>query len=144
MIVAIKRLDNTIAILRMIDGLDIATEISRWPEKDRAAIASWRIVSENEIPSDRTFRNAWRDNGEGALSHCMETCRALHRDRIREARAPLLAALDVEFQRAVESGSDTKAIVVKKQALRDITKSPAIEAAGTPEELKAAWPSDLI
>jgi hypothetical protein len=42
--------------------------------------------------------------------------------RLRAERAPLLTALDVQYQRALESGSDTKAIVAEKQRLRDITK----------------------
>jgi hypothetical protein len=43
-------------------------------------------------------------------------------DRLRAERAPLLTALDVQYQRALESGTDTKAIVAEKQRLRDITK----------------------
>ena len=43
-------------------------------------------------------------------------------DRLRAERKPLLEAQDVLFQRALESGADTKAIVVEKQRLRDITK----------------------
>jgi cysteine sulfinate desulfinase/cysteine desulfurase-like protein len=42
--------------------------------------------------------------------------------RLREERKPLLEAQDVLFQRALESGTDTKAIVAEKQRLRDITK----------------------
>jgi len=43
-------------------------------------------------------------------------------DRLRAERKPLLEAQDVLFQRALESGTDTKAIVAEKQRLRDITK----------------------
>jgi hypothetical protein len=43
-------------------------------------------------------------------------------DRLREERKPLLEAQDVLFQRALESGTDTKSIVAEKQRLRDITK----------------------
>jgi len=42
--------------------------------------------------------------------------------RLRAERTPLLAAQDVAFQRALESGADTTAIVAEKQRLRDITK----------------------
>jgi len=42
--------------------------------------------------------------------------------RLRAERKPLLEAQDVLFQRALESGADTKAIVAEKQRLRDITK----------------------
>ncbi len=44
------------------------------------------------------------------------------KDRLRAEREPLLAAQDVAFQRALESGADTTAIVAEKQRLRDVTK----------------------
>ena len=78
------------------------------------------------------------------ISVDMNKARAIHRDRIRSARAPKLTALDVAFQRALEAGSDTSVIVAQKQALRDVTSDPAIEAAQTPEELKAIWPTALL
>ena len=43
-------------------------------------------------------------------------------NRLRAERKPLMEAQDVLFQRALESGTDTKAIVAEKQRLRDITK----------------------
>jgi hypothetical protein len=55
------------------------------------------------------------------------------KDRLRAERKPLLEAQDVLFQRALESGTDTKAIVAEKQRLRDITKISVT----TLDELKA-------
>ena len=57
-------------------------------------------------------------------------------DRLRAERKPLMDAQDVLFQRALESGADTKAIVAEKQRLRDITKITAT----TLDELKALKP----
>jgi hypothetical protein len=45
----------------------------------------------------------------------------LTKQRLRTEREPLLAALDVQFQRALEDNSSTAAIVAEKQRLRDIT-----------------------
>ncbi len=56
------------------------------------------------------------------------------KDRLRAERKPLLEAQDVAFQRALESGADTSAIVAEKQRLRDITK--LVDTANTVEELK--------
>ena len=56
------------------------------------------------------------------------------KDRLRAERTPLLQAQDVEFQRALESGADTTAIVAEKQRLRDITQ--LADSATTLEELK--------
>jgi hypothetical protein len=69
----------------------------------------------------------------------------IKKEMIRAERAPILADLDVQFMRAVEAGdADLQAeIAAKKQALRDATKDPAITAAKTPEELKAAVPAAL-
>ena len=53
-------------------------------------------------------------------------------DRLRAERKPLMDAQDILFQRALESGADTKAIVAEKQRLRDITKITA----STLDELK--------
>jgi hypothetical protein len=74
----------------------------------------------------------------------MNKARDIHREKVREARNPKLAAKDVEFQRALETGADTSAIVAAKQALRDAPAASAIEAASTPDELKQAWDTDLL
>ena len=54
--------------------------------------------------------------------------------RLRVEREPLLQALDVEFQRALETNADTTEIVAEKQRLRDITK--LADEAQTFDELK--------
>ena len=74
----------------------------------------------------------------------MDKARDIHREKVRQARNPKLAAKDVDYQRALETGADTATIVSEKQALRDAPAAAAIDAATTPEELKAAWDSDLL
>jgi hypothetical protein len=64
----------------------------------------------------------------------MTKAKAITKDRLRAERTPLLQAQDVAFQRALESGADTTAIVAEKQRLRDITK--LADQATTLEELK--------
>lgn len=58
------------------------------------------------------------------------------KEKLREERKPLLEKLDVEFQRALETGADTTAIVAEKQRLRDITNQ--VNSMNTVEELKQA------
>ena len=89
----------------------------------------YRIVNDDEVPSDRTFRNAWKED----LTVDMPKAVVITQDRLRAERKPLLEAQDVLFQRALESGADTKTIVAEKQRLRDITKITAT----TLDELKA-------
>tara|TARA_R100001594_G_scaffold55922_3_gene89648 strand:- start:3243 stop:3524 length:282 start_codon:yes stop_codon:yes gene_type:complete len=69
----------------------------------------------------------------------MAKAKEVHREKIRLARNDKFPALDVEYQKAQETGSDTSAIVAKKQALRDAPAASAIDAATTPDELKAQW-----
>jgi len=75
----------------------------------------------------------------------LDKAREIHKDKMREARTPKLAALDVQFMRAVEQADAVKQseIAVEKQALRDVTKDPAIAAASDVNALKAAWPEIL-
>jgi len=69
--------------------------------------------------------------------------KAIWKDKWREARKPLLASLDIEFMKAVESSDTTKQaeIASKKQALRDVTQTEIV--GNTPEEIKSVWPSVL-
>lgn len=45
------------------------------------------------------------------------------KDKIRVIREPMFKQLDLDFQRALEQGSDTTEIVKEKQKLRDLTDS---------------------
>jgi hypothetical protein len=64
----------------------------------------------------------------------LNKAKVITKERLRIERAPLLQAQDVAFQRALESGGDTSAIVAEKQRLRDITK--LADQATTLEQLK--------
>lgn len=72
-----------------------------------------------------------------------DKAKAIWKDKWREARKPLLASLDIEFMKAVETADATKQaeIASKKQALRDVTLTEIV--GNTPEEIKAVWPSVL-
>ena len=70
-----------------------------------------------------------------AITINLNKAKDITKDKLRADRAPLLQALDVQFQRALESGSDTAEIVAEKQRLRDITT--LADAATTTDELKA-------
>jgi hypothetical protein len=65
----------------------------------------------------------------------LDKAKAITKDRLRAERTPLLQAQDVLFQRALEEGSSTAAIVAEKQRLRDITN--LADAATTLDDLKA-------
>ena len=74
----------------------------------------------------------------------MAKAKEIHRKNIRDARVPKLAALDVDFQRALETSSDTSLIVANKQALRDAPAAAGISTATTTDELKAQWDTIIL
>jgi len=74
----------------------------------------------------------------------MTKAKEIHKQKIRDARVDKLTALDVEFQKALETGSDTAPIVSKKQALRDAPADSAIGSATTEAELKAQWNTTIL
>lgn len=51
----------------------------------------------------------------------LDKAKEIKKQNLRIERADLLSKLDVDFQRALESNSDTSSIVAEKQRLRDIT-----------------------
>ena len=63
-----------------------------------------------------------------------DKAKTITKDRLRAERTPLLQAQDIAFQRAIEEGADTSAIVAEKQRLRDITA--LADQATTLDELK--------
>lgn len=103
---------------------------------------SWRVVPNDVVDesTDRTFRNAWKDNGLSKPEVDMPKAREIHRERLRKLRAPILEDLDVDYIKADENGNaeHKQMIARRKQDLRDITQHASIDSATTPEELKQA------
>jgi hypothetical protein len=99
--------------------------------KDVPSGVPYRIVNDDEVPSDRAFRDALKYD----LTVDMPKAVNITKDRLRVERAPLLTALDVQYQRAQEDGRDTTIIISEKQRLRDVTK--LADKATTLDELKA-------
>ena len=140
-------------IVRQKMGKDLAPD-QRAPDMMLRAVAlrygiafvetPFQIIDEAAVPQDWTFRNAWKAVGLDVQID-MPKAREIHKNKLRELRAPQLAALDVEYYRADEAGDAAlkKQIVARKQALRDATADPRIAAATTPEQLKAVIPDVL-
>ena len=74
----------------------------------------------------------------------MAKAREIHKTNIRNARTPKLAELDIEFQKALETGASTTDIVAKKQALRDAPADSGIAASSDTDALKAQWKTDIL
>lgn len=103
--------------------------------KDVPAGRGARIVNYTDLPVQyNDFYDAWEMTPTEVTVN-LAKAKELTKARLRAERAPLLAAQDVAFQRALETGADTSAIVAEKQRLRDITT--LADSATTLEELRA-------
>tara|TARA_B100001057_G_C22067340_1_gene650613 strand:- start:143 stop:403 length:261 start_codon:yes stop_codon:yes gene_type:complete len=74
----------------------------------------------------------------------MAKAKEIHKNKIRIAREPKLAGLDIEFQKALETGGSTTDIVAKKNALRDAPAAAGITTATTTTELKQQWDTTIL
>lgn len=93
------------------------------------------IVNTADLPNQyNDFFDAWElVAGEVQVSKTKAV--EITKKRLRSEREPLLSAQDVLFQRALESGADTTAIVAEKNRLRDITSLATTDK--TLEELRS-------
>ena len=141
--------EGTISIMHPTpEALQIMT-IEQIAEKDLpVGVTTYSIVADSVIPTDRSFRDSWVGVGigttGGTISEDMTKAKELHKTKIREARVDKLAALDIEYQRAIETSADTSAIVTKKQALRDAPAASGIATASNTTELKAQWDTSIL
>ena len=74
----------------------------------------------------------------------MAVAKEIHKTNIRNARTPKFAELDIEYQKALETGASTTDIVAKKQALRDAPADSAIDSATDESGLKAQWNTSIL
>ena len=142
------------ALAPLIGKLGEETGIFELSDEDYRAFVVVRLIPPDasevtelpgdwQPPEDRTFRDAWALGKGGRVKIDMPRARELWRKRMRKARAPLLAALDVDMSRAFAERARQDEIEAMRQALRDVTADPAIDKAKTPEELKGVWPAAL-
>jgi hypothetical protein len=82
------------------------------------------IVEQSFLPTNNDFFDAW-ELVDGKVEVSLAKATEITKKRLRAEREPLLQAQDVAFQRALETGADTSAIVAEKQRLRDITNFSA-------------------
>ena len=102
-------------------------------------------ASDATVPSDRHFRGAWTLSGK-TISEDLAVAKTIFKDKVREARKPLLEAEDVVYMKALEAGDSSaqSASVTKKKALRDAPAAKAITDADTIAKLKAAWDTSTL
>jgi hypothetical protein len=103
--------------------------------KDVPAGRGARIVNYTDLPTQHNdFYDAWEMDATSVTVN-LAKAKEITKKRLRAERTPLLAAQDVAFQRALEEGADTTAIVAEKARLRAITD--LADSATTLEELRS-------
>jgi len=110
-------------------------------DKDGKTIAA----ADATVPSDRHFRGAWSLSGS-TITENLAAARVIFKDKIREARAPLLAAEDIVYMKALEDADSSAqaASIAKKKKLRDAPAASAITNAASIAALKNAWDTDVL
>lgn len=111
----VNSVDGTVTTL-----LPTAENVEARIAKEGLRVTSWRIVRYDDIPSERHFRDALRDDGE-KLHHDLDHAKEIALRYIREDREPELAKLDVQWTKAVGQKDQKKADAVEaqRQVLRD-------------------------
>ncbi len=117
-------------------------------DKDVPDGVSYSIVEDSSVPTDLSFRDAWKGVGIGTtgatVTEDITKAKEIHKTNIRLARASKFTDLDIEYQRAIETSADTSAIVAKKQALRDAPAASGITTAANVTDLKTQWDTSIL
>jgi len=97
-------------------------------------------VDPTNLPTDRTFRNAWQADG-GRVVPDTEKCRVIAHDIRRRKRDAEFAPHDEIIAKKIpgKGADDAEAARIAIRAKYDAVQT-AIDAAGTVEEMKAALP----
>jgi hypothetical protein len=135
--------DGPVAIMQVIDNAKVDTCIKQF------TVANWkpkwvRRISADDIPKERTFRNAWRFRS-GIIQHDIYTAKQIHLQKIRIARGPLLEKLDLEYMHWDEQNhaGNKAAVAQRKQYLRDLPATLDLSKCKTLKDIVATWPQEL-
>ena len=109
----------------------IAAALAKLP----ATASNVTTVDESVVPLDRTFRNAWRQNGVSVRVD-LPIARTLVEKEIETRRR-------VKIRDVLEREALGENVAVEKAALRSINARLLVDAAQTPEALKAVIPEVL-
>ena len=133
--------DKKVGILSVSPNWDKPFE--ELAKKDVPEGLPWKVVNEDELPKYNYFASSWILNDlHEQITFDYEEVKRVWLNFYRRVRTPLLAALDIDFMRSVESGDINlqKEIASKKQALRDVTKT---ELPNDLDGIKNTWPEIL-
>jgi hypothetical protein len=116
----------------------IPTESVELALKDVPEGVPYEIVSADDIPSDRYFRNAWV-MGDCCVEHDLDKCKEIGHDLRRQQRAEEFKPYDEVIMKQIP-GADAVAAEEARQEIREkyALVQDVIEGASTPDEIKTA------
>lgn len=120
--------------LNTLKGMTEIEKMTFIAQKDIPANTDFQIIEDNQVPTDRSFRNAWEYKNK-SIEISLPKAREITKARLREEREPLLSALDIKQINALTEGVDTTDIMTEKQRLKDITDT--VDSVTTLAGLKA-------
>ena len=146
--------EDKAAHIAELDATDVALRAAGEPIPARDPLPDpgpHYIVEDTDLPGGSIsvendyFFDGWEWDGS-AVAVNMTKARAIHLAEIRRVRDEELVKLDIPWMKAVEAGdTSTQATIrTQKQTLRDLPATFDLTTdAGTPELLKAKWPTEL-
>lgn len=140
MFIVIQREDGGLSIMQDVPDEQMERHIAEWNFHQRQGerYVSHSRVEANDLPADRTFRDAWTVVS-GRVEHDMTKCKTIAHDRRRAAREAEFAPLDDALAKRIP-GTDEAAIEAQREAVRVkyADMQSAIDAAQTVAQIKAA------
>jgi len=107
--------------------------------KDVPENTPYSIVDAADIPSDRTFRNAWVIGMDGCVEHDLDQCKAIGHDKRRAARTKAFAPFDEIIAKQIPGADAAEAEAARQQIRNKYAEvQVTIDAAADPDEIKAA------
>lgn len=102
-------------------------------------------ITADDIPADRSFRDAWVAGKDAPIDHCMVKSKEILLNKVRRVRNKELEVSDALYVRATEKNDKDEISALKKhrQQLRDCTEDIKAAEFKDLDEVKAAWPTLL-
>lgn len=136
--ILINRKDGGVSIMSLSGEAESAeVEVAKWAELHKDSYISHRVISDEDIPPIREFRDAWTDvTEETSIDIDLAKAKDVALNRLRAERNKELDNLDKKLMIAMEMESDdVQSLKEKKQALRDVTEPlKALQAEGVNDE----------
>lgn len=137
--ILIKREDGGVSVMDDVAADKLQHHLDRWNETQGTGerYVSHELVSRDAIPADRTFRGAWKHD----LTVDVPKAKEIGHDMRRRKREVEFAPHDEVIAKQIPGKAldDAEAARAAIRAKYDAVQT-AIDAAATPEEIKAALP----